>query len=141
MFLQAKGMKAVSLVMAAMLFIFALSGWAGGTPESGVERFLINAPFFVAGIWFVVRGQRVGARVLPHVIVVVNPFRTRRIEWKDIERFTWGRIGIMPKVGIELSDGSLIPVFGLPVGGRGLGESSTARALNELNRQLAKHRS
>lgn len=64
-------------------------------------------------------------------VVVRNPFRRYEVPWSEVVGFTWGNVGLIPKVAVKTRGGQ-IPVAGLPVSG-GQPGGSVADALAALN--------
>lgn len=90
------------------------------------------------------RGVRAGVRIEPDWIRIRGVFRSRAVRWSDVDRFSFGPLGIFPAVAIaELRDDRRIPIAAIAAGRRAkAGTVSRANALvGELNRALdAYHR-
>lgn len=85
-----------------------------------VVAFKQGAPWwFIAAIAFLFiilswRGARAAIYAEEHAVRVVNPLKTELVSWSEIERFSLGRYGPWPHVGLmELKNGSRRHIFGI----------------------------
>ncbi len=68
----------------------------------------------VMGVFSLVRLARTGVRPMENGIRIINPLRTRDVDWGRVERFEVGTYGIYSRIGIcHLWDGSRIHIWGI----------------------------
>jgi len=118
-FYQTKGTAPLMIIMGLLVILLPMPGIVVGAKDSLWFSVVVGLLVVLYAGWFVFRLARVGVHVSKEGIRVVNPIRTRAIPWSSIRSFSWGRYGLWPKVGAELNDGTVCPIFGLLVGGSG----------------------
>ena len=96
-------------------------------------------------LWpFVIRAARMCAIGSRRGSYVRNFRRTRFVPWSEIDRFTVGTLGILPKVGIlEQHDGERIPIAGIQ-GANVVSlpkKRSAERVIERLNHELRERQS
>jgi len=138
-FHQARGIFPSTIAIAVVLVLFTVPDILATDAPLWVHCAELVSVMLIAG-WMALRLSRVGVRVYPGGIVIVNPVRTHSAAWDNIARFTWGRYGLTPKVGAELENGTVLPIYGLLTGGAGPGDSSSTVAMDELNEMLEKYK-
>lgn len=133
------------------------TAWIGGTLVGVYEVYgvvviiqggqVLLAAALVAGLtplWlFVVRAARMCALASRRGLHVRNFHRATFVPWNEIDRFTVGSLGVLPKVGIvERRDGGRIPIVGI----QGLNPAtrptnrSAERVIARLNHELRERR-
>jgi PH (Pleckstrin Homology) domain-containing protein len=101
---------------------------------------VVNTP----GLAFLVRAARSGALATREGVHVRNIRRTIFVPWDEIDRFTVGSSGILPKVGvIERRNGVPIPIWGIQGPNPAVRPNNRAaeRVIERLNHELSVHRS
>jgi Bacterial PH domain len=100
---------------------------------------------FVAAAVLAVRTFRAwlaGVEVQADRVSIRGILRTRRIEWADLQCFSFGSCGVFPAVGIaELRDGNRLPITGIATGrvARNRTRAQAEAVIAELNQVLAQH--
>jgi Bacterial PH domain len=105
---QVVGIAIIGSVVTIIMLVQAIVAFNQGAPW-----WLISAIAFLFAIlsW---RGANAAVYAEQHGVRVVNPLRTELVNWSEIERFTLGRYGPWPHVGlIELRNGSRRHIFGI----------------------------
>jgi hypothetical protein len=103
---------AVGIFGAVGLASYALSG---GPPRKADIAGLLVIAVLLAGVGVVSwRGAVASVRPGPRELVIVNPLRSVRLSWSDIDHFDIGRAGYWPRVGrAHLTDGRVIHMWAI----------------------------
>lgn len=136
---RGRGLKSGMIVIALLIPAFGLPDTL--TNGSGpLSVGLQIAGMAAASAYCGCRLARTGAFAFDRELVIVNPLRTIRLQWEAIDHFTYGRFGLIRKVGAKLKTGEVIPIYGLMVSAAGLG-GSVKDAFEELNERVDHHSS
>jgi PH (Pleckstrin Homology) domain-containing protein len=103
----------------------------------------VIAAHLVVVLWFVgYRMARAGVLVGPEAVVVRNPLGSRRLAWREIERFSVEGAGPWTVGQVTTTGGEAIQIFGIQGQMQALfPKSDWARApIDELNRLVAERR-
>ena len=114
-------------------------GLATAGVRGGLLPGLVFTLFGLAGLVVIYRAALGGVRVDDDGIVIVNPFRTARVAWADLERFAMSIGGSGGQLGMaHLRDGSTIPILGIqgPRNPSFPNSRSTQRLIDALNARL-----
>ena len=121
------------------LIIYAISGKSLRTTE--IEGLLFIAVLLLVLGAASLRGLL--ACVKPSIagVTIMNPLRTVRLSWAEIDHFDLGRAGYFPRVGrAHLTDGRIVHIWAIqgvdPTIRKGPDRRATA-LLDDLNRRLA----
>ena len=102
-------MSVISLII-GIAVIVGVKDADGSHPTSA----LILGSVIVFGAGVLARSALSCVRTSSTGLTVINPFRTRRIAWRDIDRFSLGRSGIYPRIGqAHLNDQRVVRLWAI----------------------------
>ena len=104
----------------------------------------VDAAVLLPCAWFFFfRFARAGVYVTPSGVRVLNPHRTVHLAWHEIERFSIGAKGLLPRVGIaELTNGRSVGLYGVSAPNPTFrpGDRKAENIITDLNKRLERSR-
>lgn len=131
-----------SLIGAIGLIIYGATAHGASSTSTIAGRVFV---FVWAGLMIVlsVRIFTLGVHATKDHVRIRNILITRRVQWSDVEQFSFGQLRIFPAVGIAtLNDGRKLAMTGISLGrvARKKSRANAASLISELNQLLEEHR-
>lgn len=132
---RAKGIRLAALGFGLWCLLILLPGSLGDAPSTA-DAVLSVVVFGGLGGFYCLRLAFVEVRADAEGIRIRNPVRTHRVRWQDIQRFHYGRKGLLLKGLADLTDGTTLGMFAIPLAPAAPERSSGYRMVEELGARL-----
>lgn len=105
------------------------------------SRLAIGIPFALLGVFVLWRPGRACLIADDDTATVRNVFRTTRLRWASIRRFSLTAYKLYPRIAVvELQDGSLVPIWAIQASRLRPSRTEVQNLVDELNQLLSKVR-